>query len=649
MDRGPTLPGSALDRLADKLAHLPAEPGVYLMRDARGAIFYVGKAGNLRQRVRSYFHHGGDERAFVQLLDQMLADIEIAVVSSEHEALLLENQLIKQHRPRFNVRLRDDKNYLSLRLDDTGYAAADRGQAVKRHRLFPRLEVTRRRQRDGARYFGPYTSALAVRETLRLVNHHFGLRTCSDRTLLHRKRPCIMHQMGRCSAPCCRSVAVDEYRARIADVVLLLGGRQVELCALLRQRMQQASAAQAYEAAARLRDQVRAVEKVMQAQPTPSGKLVDRDLIGYARSGPLLCAVLVPQRNGLLGAPRLHRFDDLVAPDDEVLSSLLVQLYQAAADTELPDQVLLPLALPDAAGLAHWLSGRRRRRRVSVRAPRRGPAHRLLEVAQRNAQNALAEAQRSRETRQQESQRLQRLLRLEQPPRCIECFDVSTLQGQAAVASKVRFVDGAAERSGYRRYLIKNVVGQDDFAMLYEVLTRRLRRGLREGDLPDLLLVDGGPGQLAVAAAACRDLGVRGLPIAGIAKSRVIDDGAYRGEAPVRSPERLYLAGRKNPIALLPHSAERALIERIRDEAHRFAIAFHRQRRNRRSLHSALAEIPGVGPRLSRRLLRQFGSVRALRQADVARLQQVGGVSARLAQTILCHLAADAPLAARPG
>jgi len=641
-----TLTGSAADRLADKLAHLPTEPGVYLMKDAAGHVFYVGKAGNLRHRVRSYFHQGGDDRAFVQLLDQLLADLETVVVRSEHEALLLENQLIKQHRPRFNVRLRDDKNYLSLRLDDSGYAAVRRGQTIDRARLYPRLEVTRRRQRDGARYFGPYTSALAVRETLRLVNHHFGLRTCSDRTLLNRQRPCIMHQMGRCSAPCCQTVSVDQYQARVADVVLLLSGRQSELCDLLADRMRAASAALDYEQAARRRDQLRAVARVMQAQVAPAGKLVDRDLVGFARNGTLLCAVLVPLRNGLLGAPRLHRFDDQLAPDAEVLSSLLVQLYQTVPDADLPDELLLPMALPDAPGLEHWLSERRRatgRPGVEVRVPQRGHGHELVDVAQRNAQTALAEAQRSSESRQQATLRLQRLLHLERAPRCIECFDVSNLQGQAAVASKVRFVDGVAERAGYRRYLIKNVIGQDDFAMLYEVLTRRLRRGLQEHDLPDLLLVDGGPGQLAVASAACRDLGVRALPIAGIAKSRVVDDGAYSSAAPVRSPERLYLADRKNPIVLLPHTAERALIERIRDEAHRFAVEFHRQRRRKRSLHSALEEIPGVGPKLSSRLLRHFGSVRELRRATPEQLQQVRGVSVQLAQAI------GAALAARPG
>ncbi|MFH1812261.1 MAG: excinuclease ABC subunit UvrC [Pseudomonadota bacterium] len=632
----------ASERLHSILQHLPEAPGVYLMKNRRGEIFYVGKAIDLRSRVRSYFRASGDGRAFVQLLDQILEDIELVVVRDEREALLLENALIKQHRPRYNVRLRDDKNFLSLRIDLRGLEATRRGQAAARSDLYPRVTVTRRPHKDGARYFGPYTSAAQARETLRLLNRHFGLRTCSDRTFASRRRPCILYQMHRCPGPCVLEVPHDNYQRQVDDVMLLLGGAPDELVASLRGRMQEASTHLEFETAARLRDQLQAVEAALAVHAAPGGRLIDRDAFGLVRDGPLLALAVVPQRRNVLGAPRLHLFQDQVAPDAELLSSVLVQFYGDQDDAALPDEILVPWEPQDAAALRAWLrerGGRQGGRRTpQLKVPRRGDARQLVEVATTNARRALDDKLRQETQRLGALEALARRLRLPSIPRRIECFDVSTLQGQSAVASRVRFVDGEPDPSGYRRYAIRTVEGQDDFAMLHEALVRRLRRGLREDDLPDLLIVDGGKGQLAVAQAACRDLGMQDLWLASIAKSRLAPATQRGDDVAVRSDERVFVIGRKEAIALPPHSVECALVSRIRDEAHRFAITYHRTKRSRRSLGSALDQIPGLGPVLRRRLLRHFGSVRRLRDAEVTAVAEVQGVGAALAARVVAQL-----------
>ena len=631
----PKLSGTAQQRLAKQLQNLPQEPGVYIMRDALGQVLYVGKAINLRARVRSYFRSGGDGRAFILLLDGILSDIEISLVSDERAALLLENKLIKKLQPRFNSMLRDDKNFLSLRIDVSADPHKDSTSKALR---FPRLSVTRRIRNDGARYFGPYTSAQSLRQTLKLVNHHFGLRSCSDRSLNARRRPCILYQMGRCAAPCTEQVEVADYRKRVDDLLLFLGGRSDELVKILQQRMQQASEQLDYERAARLRDQIRALQRVVGDPQARQGKLVDRDFVGFARRGPNAVLAVATQRDKSLGQPQIFRLTDVVVEDVELLSSLLSQYYHKVADVDLPQELLLPMALTDGAALQMWLSERRKsidaRRSLKLLWPRRGAARSLLDAVQKNAGLALEELSRRQDQAQQSVVSLQKLLRLQTLPRSIECFDVSTTQGQSAVASKVRFVDAAPDKKGYRRFIIKKVDGQDDYAMLYEALTRRLKRGLQDKDIPDLLLVDGGKGQLAVAMQACRDLQIRDLQLAGIAKAR-LDALDKRGDdVSQRSEERIFLPHVRDAIPLKKHSLERALVERVRDEAHRFAITFHRQRRGKKSLGSALDAVAGVGPVLRKRLLRHFGSMRALRQASVGQIVEVRGVSKDLAQRL---------------
>jgi excinuclease ABC subunit C len=641
--------------LRKKLDELPAEPGCYLMKDRAGAVVYVGKAASLRARVRSYFDRGGDDRPFVPLLEDLLGDLDVIVTRSEKEAVLLENELIKRHHPRFNVRLRDDKDFIALRLD-------------QRH-PFPRLEVIRARQRkdDGARYFGPYSSASSIRETLRVVNRWFQLRTCTDRVLEHRRRPCILHQIHRCPAPCVFAVPEEEYREGVRDAVAFLEGREGELLPRLRSRMQQAAAGLRFEEAARLRDQVQAVERSLEKQRVLMGDLADRDVVGLHREGPDLVLQLLSMRGGRLQESRAFPFAGQEFPSDEVLSTFAGLYYESHPP---PDEVLLPLEPANRAALAEVLS-ERRGSRVALLTPQRGAKADLLEVARRNAEQSFRSWREEGERTEEALGALARALHLAREPRWMECYDISTFQGSLAVGSGVSMRDGRPDKDGYRRYRVKGVAGQDDFAMLHEVMTRRLRRALADGAFPDLVVIDGGKGQLNAALAAARDLGVASRPVPGnpgvpfvpmvaLAKSRALEPGApgtahvvrrrasrsaglaaaaeqasrgFVAEA-ARSPERVFLPGRKDPIVLRQNSAELFLLVRLRDEAHRFAVEFHRKLRRAHNLTSALEAIPGVGEGRRNALLRHFGSLRRVREASLADLEQVPGLGPAQARAV---------------
>lgn len=635
-------------RIKARVRELPTDPGCYLMKDRRGEIFYVGKAQNLRARVRSYFS-GGDTRHFVAWLDDLLDDIDVIVVRNEKEALLLERTLVRQHKPRFNVLLRDDKNFIHLRLD-----VRDPGPDAPRRRRFPKLEVVRNPKDDGARTFGPYHSATAVRRTLRILNKHFQLRTCSDAVLENRKRPCLQYQIGRCPAPCVFDV--PDYLDRAQEAALFLAGRQKELEARLEERMWKAAEEERFELAAQLRDQLEAVRTSLSSQSvTEVSRRRDQDVIGVAREGPLLEIVRVVVRGGVMRGTDHFSFEKQEFPTEELVVSFLSQLYGDLEEGALPDEILTSVALDDDARALGMMLAERKGRRVKVRKPARGHLVRLVEIAEKNARIALEERLRRTETRAEALARLKDRLGMDKEPQVIECFDISILQGSDAVASQVCFVDGAPDKSRYRRYNIKSVEGTDDFAMLYEALTRRLRRGLADGDLPDLLLVDGGKGQLGVALAACKDLGVKvgpgGMWVASIAKARTlkgdlprgdgVQEADLEGDEVKRSPERLFLPGAKDPLVLRPHTSERYLVEQVRDEAHRFAITGHRKRRGRRTLTSLLDEIPGIGPAKRRALLTHMGSLKAVREASLEDLERVPGIGKALAKQILEALRAE--------
>ncbi len=635
------------DRIAEKVARLPTEPGCYLMHDRRGTIFYIGKASNLRSRVRSYFS-GSDTRQFVAWLDDLLWDLDFVLVNNEKEALLLERTLVRQHQPRFNVLLRDDKNFIHLRL-----AKPEPGDDKPRRR-YPRLEVVRNPKEDGARYFGPYHSASSVRASLRVVNRHFQLRTCSDAVLENRARPCLQYQIGRCPAPCIYEI--DDYGARADEAALFLAGRSDLLLDRLEKRMWEAAEGERFEAAAQLRDQVDAVQTSLGQQVvTEVGRRRHQDVVGVSRSGALLEITRVAVRGGKMVRTDNYSFEKQEFPTAELVMSFLGQLYGDLGLDDLPDEILTDTDFGhDAVALGLVLS-ERRGKRVVVKTPARGQLKRLVGIATMNAEAQMAERLRQTETREKGLERLQQRLRLSTLPRVMECFDISIFQGAEPVASKVCFVDGVPDKSRYRRYNIKTVEGTDDFGMMYEAILRRLKQGLAKGDLPDLLFVDGGKGQLGSAIAACKDLGIKtgpgGLELASIAKARTLRAGDTRlvedGEAVpleedqalpdpevLKTSERVFLPNIKAPILLRPHTQERYLVERLRDEAHRFAIEAHRKRRKKRTLRSRLDEIPGVGPSKRRALLRAFGGLGAIQEASVDELRTVQGIGPALAQTI---------------
>ena len=610
------------DKIAGLIAKLPHGPGVYLMKDARGQIFYIGKAKSLRERVRGYFS-GSDTRAFVALLDPLLADLEVVLTNSEKEAFLLENELIKAHQPRFNVKLTDDKRFLCLRLDV--------------RKPTPRIEVTRRIARDGARYFGPFHSAHALRETLRIINRHFQLRTCTDRVLKQRTRPCLQHQIHRCPAPCVFDLTGGTYAANVRAVVAFLEGKNETLVADLMARMQALARGQQFEAAGLIRDQIRAVERSLERQQVIHGDLMDRDVVGVYREGPAVELHVMQVRAGRLCDAKRFSLGDTEVPTQEVLGEFAGRYYSASESP--PNEILFPGPMQWAEPLSAILS-ERAGRRVQVLVPQRGNKLSLVKLACRNAAQAFADKKREAGAAKTATAGLQQGLHLRHLPQKIECYDISHIQGSQIVASAVAFENGVPVKSRYRRYSIRSTATQDDFQSMYEVIVRRVRRGLEHDDLPDLMVIDGGRGQVAAARAALDDHGVDQVDLIGLAKARSLENAtpgtarrvhrgtASRPDATSHSPERVFVAGVKDPIVLRQNSAELFLLTRARDEAHRFALAFHRLKRRRAATHSQLDDIAGIGPKRRQALLRTFGSVGAVRGAELSALAEVVGEAA---------------------
>jgi len=677
------------EALQHKIGALPTQPGCYIMKDHQGEVVYVGKAVSLRARVSQYFQPAtSDTRRFIPFLEELLGDIEVMITPSEKDALLLENELIKRHRPRFNVRLRDDKNFISLRLSGT--------------HPYPRLEVVRRVRKDAARYFGPYSSASSIRETLQVVNRHFQLRTCTDQVMTNRRRPCLQYQIKRCPAPCVYSVPPEEYQRSVEEVALFLDGKADELTDKLSSRMRSAARALEFERAAQLRDQLRAIGRSLEKQRTVLGDLLDQDVLGFHREGALLELQLLFFRAGRLSGARSFSFSKQEFPTEELISSFLDQYYESGAF--IPKEVVLPLALGDLELKESWLSDKKGER-VRVHFPERGEKVKLVEMARENAAHAFEERQRTEENAIATLLRVQQRLRLPRLPRRIECYDISTFQGQLTVGSQVVFTDGKPDKSGYRLYKVRGDAAGDDFASMYQVLTRRLAKGKELGDLPDLLLIDGGKGQLNVARAALKEVGLTlsDVPLAGLAKSRVLEDeqrfaarqgftmaeawaekagpepvveqldesgmplpaqaegaeapqaqpkpappsrlgrsrkkGRFKSDQIERSPERVFLPGQKNPIVLRQNTSELFLLARLRDEAHRFAITFHRKLRRERNFKSVLEEIEGIGDKRKRALLGHFGSLKRIRAASPDEIAQLEGFNRALAERVHGFLA----------
>jgi excinuclease ABC subunit C len=678
----------------EKLDALPASPGVYLFKDKKGAVVYVGKAKSLRSRVRSYFQEGtSDNRYFIPILQKTLADLDTIVTGSEKEAAILENNLIKEHRPRYNIKLRDDKDYICLRLD------------VKED--WPRLWVVRRPTADPAgrlRYFGPYHSATAARRTLHLVNKHFQLRTCTDLEMRSRKRPCLQHQIKRCPAPCVLEVDKVWYDEQVRAVAMFLDGRHDELSRELDTRMKDAARHMHFELAAVYRDQLSAIDKVREEQRVVSIDDIDRDVLGLHREGDLVELALLHIRRGKLADVATFSVKNAEVPDEEVVAAFLAQHYGPSLPKEptngavpapeavdeadvmmpIPDEVIVPMVPEAAAGIAEWLA-ERARHKVNLIFPQRGHRVDLLALANDNAKHAFSEKRRASDDVNERLAQLKERLRLPTVPRRIECCDISHLGGRDTVGAIVALLDGEPDKKRYRTFTVRGdglnarttdaaptpggggdgeadealepcqpvtagdgevFLAGDDYRAMYEVLARRFRRGLKkqearaaaaaaesdeesplseergEWDLPDLFVVDGGKGQLAVALAAARDLGLHELPIVALAKEKE----NVLGETMV---DRVYLPGQKNPIPLKSHSASMFFLARARDEAHRFSNRARERLGKKKRFKSALDDVAGIGPGTRKALLKTLGSLKAIQAATDEALLAVPGVTAR--------------------
>jgi excinuclease ABC subunit C len=593
--------------LDDKLSRLPDRPGVYLYRDAKAQVIYVGKAASLKSRVRSYFQESRAPDPKTDALVRQIADLEYIVTDNELEAMMLEANLVRKHRPRYNIILRDDKHYPFLRLTTD--------------EEFPRLLVARRVRNDGSTYFGPFYPATAMRETLRLTRQLFPLRTCSITIDGRLERPCIQYAIHRCNAPCTGWETQEGYAQTVRDVKRFLEGKDDDLAQRLTEEMERAATEEKFERASVLRDQIQSLNKVRERQKIISTEEVDQDVIGVVRQGSDACVELFFVRKGRLVGQEAFFFDKVSGwSDGEILSAFVRQFYGKAV--ALAPELLLSEAIPETELVTEWLSGLAGRR-VTLTTPQRGARREFVAMAEANAAIALQNHLLSRDDRQQYVlEELRRALSLPGAPNRIEGYDISNIQGTEQVGSMVVWENGDLKKDDYKRFRIRTVAGADDFASLREVLTRRFAKALEQGSvLPDLVLIDGGRGQLNVGLSVLQELGLDWLPVIGLAKQQ---EEVYVGESP-------------QPLALDPTSPALHTLQRIRDEAHRFAITYHKKLRDRRTIQSVLDAIPGVGPTIRTSLLKTLGSARRVREASVAELAAVPKVTPKLAQRIHDH------------
>ena len=607
------------DRLLERVKRLPEGPGVYIFLDVGKQVAYVGKARKLRARVRSYFNANQDGRRAVRFVSRYVHEIDFVSTESETAAFLLENKLVKRHKPPYNVKLRDDKDFLYVRID--------------RSHDFPALGLARRPRKKGASdvsFHGPFANAGALRRTLRMLGGIIPLRDCSDREFASRTRPCLKHEMGRCCAPCVDLVDKDEYAGLLEQAVGVLEGDCEGAVRRLEEQMNEAAEALRFETAARHRDAIRYLRATTAHQQVENIGVQEADVVGLHRAGELVELVVLAFRRGALVSTAHHTLES-VLPGGELLEGFLLEFYGDARP--VPRELLLPAPIPDADGLADYL-GASRQTKVRIQAPQRGPKEKLVRLAARNAKDALVVAVEQRGHQRRLLEALADRLGLPKLPETIECYDISNTGRTAVVASRVVFRHGEPDRSRYRHYRMKTVEGQDDYASMKEVLRRRFARHAKD-PLPDLLVVDGGRAHLAVAEEVRAETGHAELPLASLAK------GARRGRGLTLEEgeqERVFVPDRAAPLILAGHSPEEYLLQRLRDEAHRFAIGHHRKARSKESLRSNLDDIPGVGAVLKKRLLQSFGGTRGLARASVEEVSRVQGVSQALAKDILEHL-----------
>lgn len=602
------------------LKSLPSSPGVYLLKDKKGRLLYIGKAKNLRIRLRSYLTQNvvKDQRPQIPYLMQEICDLDYFVTQNERDALLLENSLIKQKKPKYNIRLKDDKNYASLRLDP--------------REKFPKLTYTRRVLRDGAMYYGPFASGQALRQTKRLIHKIFPLRDCTDEKFKrHSTRPCLNYYMKLCLGPCAGKVDKGRYGEVVEQTKVFLKGERKEIIRLLCTNMNKASEELRYEDAAHYRDQIELLKRHLGVDLHISSTLMDKDIVGFYRDAQFVEFVVLFSRGGAIIDMVEYPFNNATCEDEEIVREFIGQLY--GGERFIPQEIIIPLRFEGVEALREWLS-EKRGKKIRITVPKRGANLKLLEIACRNAEESF----RRRSTEKQKElfllQRVKDSLSLSKIPFSIECFDISNIQGNIAVASMVRFEDGKPAKSRYRRYRIKTVFGANDYAMIYEVLQRRLKRAEEEDwELPELILIDGGKGQLNIVHQVLSELGFLGkVKLASIAKGR------EEGEI-----DKIYIPGRKDPVPLTKNSQELLFLMRIRDEAHRFAITYHKKLRAKKAFESQLDLIKGIGKRRREILLRHFGSISGIREASIEEISSIPGMNRRIAQEIKRYLAQWAP------
>lgn len=613
-----------LEMLLGKVREYPTQSGVYLMKSEGDKIIYVGKAKNLKNRVRSYFSNSPDLSAKTRFLMRNLFEVEYILTKTEVEAFLLEASLIKKHRPKYNIRLKDDKSYPYIKISWKDE--------------YPRLYLARKVKRDGGLYYGPYTSGSAVHETIRFLNRTFKIRDCTDSVFKTRKRPCMTHQIGRCTGPCVALVTVDEYRSDIEGARAFLKGQDRRLIKELTTRMMGAASDERFEVAARLRDSVAAIKAIQEKQNVINANSEkDQDAIGYFgdERGTLIETVHV--RSGRVIGTRPHFFP-MLDPEDknedprEWIVSFLNQYYE---DNIIPDEVILPIELGnDLTKLLEAVLLERKGEKVVVRCALEGKGGALVEMAHSNAQSHFEKYVTKSEEKRKGLEEIQDRLGLSALPVRIECYDISTFQGSETVASQVVFEDGVPSKEHYRRYKIKTVVGTDDYASMKEVLERRFNHA--EYETPQLIVVDGGKGQLSVAVKILQEIGQAQIPVVGLAKART--KGSFSDSEVFATEERFYLPGRSNPVVFRPNTDAFQILVGLRDEAHRFAITYHRKLREASSLESELDFVVGLGEKRKRDLLKRFPSVEAIRAATVDEISEIKGFNRVLAERILLQL-----------
>lgn len=595
------------------LCEIPEHPGVYIMKDKNGQVLYIGKSLNLKARVKSYFKKSSDIRYSVRFIRKNVKSIEFSLTSTEKEALILENNLIKKLKPRYNIRLRDDKNFFYIK--------------INRNETFPRIELIRKRKHDGASYFGPYSSSKNLKETLRHLNTIYPLRSCKNSLFKNRSRPCLLYQINKCSAPCCGKISVIDYNAMVDDIILILKCKKQMLIKKLKSAMHKASDNFKFEHAAMLRDRIYAIENSLEKQEIISSNRTNKDIIGIALNDKYVSFNILQVIEGRLEGTDNFLMNHNEIPIQDIISSFIQQFYH---ERPIPRTIYLKKLPEDNQALQEWLKDRSGKN-VSIISPRRGTNIKLLNQANMNAlQNLLIEKERDNDLLV-----LKNSLGLKNFPNRIECFDISTFQGDSPVGSNIVFIDGQPKKTFYRKYNIKTVTGQDDFAMIREVLHRRLTRTVQDKDYPDLCIIDGGKGQLSCAF-DCYTKMKDNLPhidFIALAKEPKNNDK--------KISERVFLPNRKNPIILREGTGIKNFLDRIRDEAHRFAVTSHRRKRKIKKLTSKLISIHGIGKHREKLLIQHFGSVKKLKSASLEQILHIPSIGPSTAKIIFGYFHPD--------